>query len=43
MKHIRIMLAAPFFGAGLIFMGIAGFIIGDQHVDWLDASKPTHH
>lgn len=40
MKMFRQVCAAPFFAIGLAFMGLAGLILGDQHVEWLDTQKP---
>lgn len=42
MKTMRKILAAPFFGIGMVFLGIAALIVGEP-VDWLDQPKQTHH
>jgi hypothetical protein len=43
MKMFRQICATPFFAIGGAFMILAALILGDQNVEWLDASAPTHH
>lgn len=44
MKTVRKIIAVPFFGIGMAFMGIAALILGGQQVEWLQEPKsPPHH
>ena len=42
MRTFRIVCAAPFFAIGMAFTALAALILGDNYVDWLDETKPTH-
>jgi hypothetical protein len=43
MNTFRKLAAIPFFAIGTVFMAVSALILGDQHVDWLETPRQTHH